>query len=374
MPVTGSLEDLDPGDLITVLGLLGKSGKLSLSHADSEGMVVFRHGKIIYAASSSFRENLGSMLISRSLIDEPQLVAALERQRHTEVEERLGHILIDMQAITQEDLEDVFRDQVSRVLSEFIPWRSGTFRFDSMEIVDHGEIELPAGDLLAPLGLSTDHVLLAAAQRLDEESPEHHTEEPVADHGHQLFDDTVEGPAPEPENDSMTLGSLVPEIHGPGFKGESLHSLMTLAQASFRRGILFSARKAKFRPTAHFGMEVEADLPHGSVIDFVVPRSQPGILRRSAETQRTVMASLPQGQEDEELLKALGGLPETKSVAAPLIVRDEVVLVLYGDRIRDGLQTGWIEAIEKHLDELAQAVEVDIDREIARHSATTETS
>ena len=85
------------------------------------------------------------------------------------------------------------------------------------------------------------------------------------------------------------------------------------------------------------------------------------------------MAALPQGQGDEALVEALGGPPETKSVASPLIVLDEVVLVLYGDRIRDGLQTGWIEAIEKHLDELANAIQADIERELGKSPVTAET-
>ena len=373
MAVSGALEDLDPGELITMLGLLGKSGKLSLSHADSEGMVVFRQGKIIYAASSSLRQNLGTMLISRNLIDEAQLVAALERQSQSAGEERLGNILIDLGVITNEALEDVLRDQVSRVLSELIPWSSGAFRFDAMGIVDHGEIELPAGDLLAPLGLSPDHVLLEAARRLDEESPEHETAEPVDEPVRQIFDDADTASAQEPEHDSVSLGSLVNKIQGPEFKGESLHTLMTLARESFRRGVLFSVWKAKFRPTAHFGIGAVSALPHEAVIDFVVPRNLPGILQQSADTKTTVMAALPQGQGDEELVEALGGPPETKSVASPLIVRDEVVLVLYGDRIRDGLQTGWIEAIEKHLDELAKTIQADIERELGKSPVTAET-
>ncbi len=378
MTVTGDLDDFDPGDLITVIGLLGKSGKLSLTHEDSEGMVVFRQGKIIFSVSSSFRENLGTMLISRNLIDEPQLVAALERQRTATGEERLGNILIEMEALSHAALEEVLRDQVSRVLSEFIPWNSGSFRFETMEIVDHGEIELPTGDLLAPLGLSTDHVLLEAAQRLDEESPEPETEteteteEPVDDRSHPIFDDAIEAPSPESEEGSVSLGSLVNEIHGPEFKGESLHELMRLARESFRRCVLFSARKAKFRPTAHFGIDAEAGLPQNQVVDFTVPRDLPGLLTRASETRRTVMASLPIGQGDEELLEALGGPTDTKAVAAPLIVRGEVVLILYGDRIRSGLQTGWIEAIEKHLDELANVIQADIERELAEHSATSD--
>ena len=373
MSVIGDLSDFDPGDLITVLGLLGKSGKLRLTRGESEGMVVFRGGKIIYAASSSFRENLGSMLLSRNLIDEAQLVAALEQQHKSAEEKRLGNILIETGALSVEALESVLRDQVSRVLSEFIPWSVGGFRFDTMEIADHGEVELPTGDLLAPFGLSTDHVLLEAAQRLDEGAPMEETAPRVEEIGPQPMDEVaVEVVAPEPTADSVSLGALVTEIHSPEFKGESLQELMQLSERSFGRCVLFSARKAGFRPIAHFGVDSGSELVANSILDFVIPRNHPGILNQSAEKRRTVMATLPVGKGDEELMKALGGATETKSIAEPLIVRDEVVLVLYGDRIRDGLQTGWIEEIETHLRELAQAIQADIAHDLAVHGTGPE--
>jgi len=366
MSVIGDLSDFDPGDLITVLGLLGKSGKLRMTRGGSEGMVVFRGGKIIYAASSSFRENLGSMLLSRGLIDEAQLVAALKQQHGSAEEQRLGNILIETGALSEEALESVLRDQVSRVLSEFIPWSEGGFKFDSMEIADHGEVELPAGDLLAPFGLSTDHVLLEAAQRIDEGDPMDETVPAVEETRPQAKpEEAVEVAAPEPTADSVSLGSLVTEVHSPEFKGEFLMDLMELSERSFGRCVLFSVRKASFRPVAHFGVDSEAALAENAILDFVVPRDLPGILSQAVEEERTIMATLPLGQGDEELLEALGGATDTKSIAEPLIVRDEVVLVLYGDRIRDGLQTGWIEEIETHLGELALAIQADIEHEIA---------
>lgn len=372
MSVIGDLSDLDPGDLITVLGLLGKSGKLRLTSGESEGMVVFRCGKIIYAASSSFRENLGSMLLSRNLINEAQLVAALEQQHKSADEKRLGNILIETGALAAEALESVIRDQVSRVLSEFIPWSAGEFRFDTMEIADHGEVELPAGDLLTPFGLSTDHVLLEAAQRLDEGAPMDAPAPPVEESSPQPeVEEAVEVSVPEPRADSVSLGSLVTEVHSPEFKGESLQELMVLSEKSFGRCVLFSARKSGFRPIAHFGVDSESELAKNSILDFVVPRNLPGILSQAAEKRRTIMATLPTGPGDEELLKALGGASESKSVAEPLIVYDDVVLVLYGDRIRDGLQTGWIEVIEGHLGKLAQAIQADIERELADHATAS---
>jgi hypothetical protein len=143
---------------------------------------------------------------------------------------------------------------------------------------------------------------------------------------------------------------------------------MQLAETSFRRGVLFSARKDRFRPIARFGVESEGKLAENSILDFVIPRKLPGILSRSAKSKQTIMATLPSGPGDEGILEALVEPTETKSVASPLIVLDEVVLVLYGDRIRDDLRTGWIEKLEGHLGELAQAIQADIAREISVHA------
>ena len=51
----GRLADFNPGELIQMFGLLGKSGSLSLHRQDREGLIVFRGGRIIYAASSAVR-------------------------------------------------------------------------------------------------------------------------------------------------------------------------------------------------------------------------------------------------------------------------------------------------------------------------------
>lgn len=354
MSVVGDLSDFDPGDLISVIGLLGKSGKLRLTCGESEGMVVFRGGKIIYAASSSFRENLGSMLLSRNLVDEAQLIAALEHQHKSVEEKRLGNILLEMGVLTEDALGEVIHTQFLRVFSEFIEWCSGEFRFDSMEVADHGEVELPATDLLAPFGISPDGVLLEAAQQVDEEG---------------LMNQTVEKtPVPEPATSRVSLKSIATEIRSPEFKGETLQQLMHLAETSFHRGVLFSARKDRFRPIAHFGVRSDGKSAENPTLDFVVPRQQPGILSRSAESKRTILATLPSGPGDEGILEALVEPTATKSVASPLVVLDEVVLVLYGDRIRDDLRTGWIETLEGHLGELAQAIQADIARELSVHA------
>ena len=90
MSLTGTLSEFGPIEIIDVIGTLGKSGTLSLRRGADRGLVVFRHGKIVYAASSGLRENLGSMLLARGLITEIELVDALGTQAQAYKERRTG--------------------------------------------------------------------------------------------------------------------------------------------------------------------------------------------------------------------------------------------------------------------------------------------
>ena len=48
-----------------------------MSRDKRQGLIVFRGGRIIYAASSAVRENLGSLLLARELISEDELLGNL---------------------------------------------------------------------------------------------------------------------------------------------------------------------------------------------------------------------------------------------------------------------------------------------------------
>ena len=60
MSLFGKLEDTPLKELLQVLVASRVSGRLRLTARDREGIVVFRDGKIIYAASSSVRESASS--------------------------------------------------------------------------------------------------------------------------------------------------------------------------------------------------------------------------------------------------------------------------------------------------------------------------
>ena len=55
MALVGKLDDIRPAEIMVYIGDSVKSGKLIFTTGTQEGLIVFREGKIIYAASSSIR-------------------------------------------------------------------------------------------------------------------------------------------------------------------------------------------------------------------------------------------------------------------------------------------------------------------------------
>lgn len=386
MSFTGTLDDFSPVEIISVLDLLEKSGKLHLNRDEDEGLVIFRRGKIIYAASSGFRENLGTMLLARGLVDEGQLVEALGRQVASTDEKRLGTILIEMGALSQDDLNSVILEQVIRTVSEFGHWDSGNFVFSSVHVADHGEVELHSGELWAPLGLSPNHVMLRIAQALDETT----TKEPAAPSDVEtqekpepvekllLVEEPVSVDVAEPElpdsedvvaEEQASLNDFVGELHGPQVKGELIQRLLEEAAKSFGRCVLFSVRQNGFRSIAQTGDNIPEPSNGNQLLEIALSRELPSILSRCVSSGHTVMARLPQDDADHRIVDALGGPVDENSVAMPLAVRNETVLILYGDSLLETLPSGWAEDLEGFLTESGHEIEADIEAEIAAEIA-----
>ena len=172
MSFVGKLEEFQLSDLLQIISTNEKSGKLNLTRHDAQGVIVFRQGKIIYAANSSARETLGFLLLTADLITEQQLLEALEIQHQADEEKRLGSILVETGALPSEALERVVRTQLEKVLNEFMDWDKGFFKFERLDLPDRGEIGVDAEDFILPEGLRADQVLVDISSAIETRSKE----------------------------------------------------------------------------------------------------------------------------------------------------------------------------------------------------------
>lgn len=320
----GNLQDFSPLELIQIIGTLGKSGVLRLQRITEEGLVAFRNGKIIYASSPTVRESLGSLLLARGLITEAQLDQALERQASSEEKIRLGAIMVDMGIIRQSTLEKLIRRQFSTVVSEFIHWNAGIFDFETVEMVDRGEVEVEAADFLAVIEVESNRVLLEAAHTAD-----------------QKANRDASG-----DDRPSSLDVLVEQSTSPTIRGEIVHRLLELGTRTCGRCVLFAVHPDRFLSIGRVGLDKRrvADAQIGSRLE--VSRSVPSILSRAIDQEHSVLARLPTSDDDIRILQFLGGSSPSKSVAIPLSSEGQVILVLYGDHFTDDIGTGLLEEVE----------------------------
>ena len=170
MTFVGKLEEFQLSDLLQIISTNEKSGKLSLTRHDAQGVIVFRHGKIIYAAGSSARETLGFLLLSEDLITEQQLLDALEVQHQADEEKRLGS---DSRrtagALTPRLSSGSSATNSRRSSPSSWPGTRDSSGSSALDLPDRGEIGVDAEDFILPEGLRADQVLVDLESAIEEE-------------------------------------------------------------------------------------------------------------------------------------------------------------------------------------------------------------
>ena len=69
MSLVGNLEELGLGEILQIVSLSRKTGVLSLNSRGRDGSVFFRQGQVVRAASSTYQQSLGEVLIQKGVID-----------------------------------------------------------------------------------------------------------------------------------------------------------------------------------------------------------------------------------------------------------------------------------------------------------------
>lgn len=348
--LAGKLEDVQPAEILQFLAMSEKTGKLSFTTGTQEGLIVFRGGKIIYAASSSVRETFGSIALSLGMVQRLELDEALLAQHRSGEDKRLGEILVEMEAISKSDLQRALHHQVIQVLREMFGWKRGFFRFRNLDIEASGEVEVDAQDLVMGTPIDARRVALDAARRQDEERRD------LGSHEGPHFDLSAVDDGDEDEPERTTLTKIIGDVGAPVVTAEKIREIFDTASRIFSRGVVFAVHSHGVRGLAQFGLvEGEGNDPpsqrvrrlwlpieEASVISYVVSR---GVAFRGRPARN---------QWNNALFAELGGGWPDEGVAIPLVVHGAVALVFYGDNEPDDLPVGSIAAVEAQFDEVAR--------------------
>ncbi|HYN20575.1 MAG TPA: DUF4388 domain-containing protein [Thermoanaerobaculia bacterium] len=348
MSLCGTLQDLPLPDLLQMIAANRKTGRLILTRRDGHGVIAFRNGKIIYAASNSVRETLGNILLHERLISESTLLAALERQSRSPEEKRLGPVLVEMGALDEPTIERIVRAQTQRVIQEFLRWNTGFAKFEVLQIPDRGEVEVDARDFLMQAGFNADELLLGILGRLDPRD----IDTAELDMSQVLRRAPwVGGPAaaeagpPEPQPASFaSLKSIMAEIRSPAFTAEVSLGILRYAARSFARGVLFARAYDGFHGMGQFGIgTTSGSIP---VREIRIPVDEPSLFLEVSERKESYRGPLADGYWNVHLGRQLGGPVPQEVAAIPMIVDARVVLIFYGDNVPGNAPIGPIDDLE----------------------------
>src|SRR5262245_50202613 len=160
MALQGSIKDFGLPDIFQLIGLQRKTGVLTLNKDQETVTVTFENGMVVNADTSAKRieDRLGNLLVKQGKLTDAKLEEVLEKQKATL--QRLGHILVANNYISQKDLQTALQVQVSQNVFKLFRWKAGDYHFEPSEKVEFDRANIQP--------MSADFILMEGIRMVDE--------------------------------------------------------------------------------------------------------------------------------------------------------------------------------------------------------------
>lgn len=380
MQLTGNLEDIGLGEIFQILGFSGRSGVLRLRDTKSEGLVVFREGKIIKAFSSQLRSSVGDALLEGGKISAAQLEEARERQRERGFVEPLGRLLARSFNVPAESVESAAAGLVQSAVQSFFSWRGGYFEFDLGDYADTPDaIKNDALQHTLKAGLNPQFLAMEGLRLSDEAGRDGAAAPAAAAEGIKISEEAesfcsvsemlselgadeefLETRGFQSGSNSKGLSVLkemLEELARPMTLNEILLLILRFSSEFINRSVVFVMKDGHIAGFGQFGMEIDGEQPDNRIRGIRIPVEGQSILSEAVEKKRLVIRELEKTEWNEYLIEKLGGSRPIEAFAAPVILQDRVVMVLYGDNVPEPRKLDGLSVLETFLMQTSIAME-----------------
>ncbi len=376
MSLVGRLEDLALPDILQIISLSKKTGTLVVRSRKGTGMVVFKNGQVIQAASDGIRDSLGNILVSQGMLDEAALSRALALQKR-KADSPLGMILVEMGAVSAQTLEAVVRKQIEEIIYDLLDLEEGFFNFELGEITSKDKIEIDTQEFLLKSGISAEYLLMEGTRILDERRKDGKThvvptvsrpaaatlapKPAVPPHSisykpaKEEFRTRIENE--EPRREIRALKSMFDELRFPTATAEVTLLILRYASEVVNRAVLFMVKKDEVRGLGQFGIELKDHSADEVVRKIKIPLNKPSLFLSVIKTRRSYIGHLEQNECNSHLTVELGETMPEMVLAIPIIVDDKVALIVYGDNLPERKPIQGIDALEIFMNQAGMALE-----------------
>ena len=339
MSLEGRLEDLGLTDIFQIIGLSKKSGVLTVIHKAGTGRLVFHEGNVMYATSDR-KSRFGYTLLQKGIITYEELEEALKVQKTAKTRKPLGTLLVEMGIVSQDVIEKFLKEHIIDVVKDLLTWDTGSFHFDlgvSMET-----------DVILPMGLSAEYLLLEGARLQDEEERDKPHEQAPSSGRVQSATSMEVKSVPEPtqavssepltfpqrgRKDLTLLTAMIEEISGPSNSSEVILMILRFASEMMNRAVIFLVRDQEQGVVGlgQFGLTLKNGSADQLIRGVKIPLTQPSCFSDVVAHGQTFRGALEKNKWNEYLVQQLGGHWPLEVLILPLLSDGKVIAILYGD-------------------------------------------
>lgn len=153
----GALSAFRLPQVLTFLSTARKSGSLTIAADSRQALLYFDDGALVYAGSNQEQFRLGSVLLRRKRIspEERDRIDGLMLREGG----RFGQIALQTGILTEAQLRDYLKVQVSEIVYDAFVWEGGTFSF-----VEQAELPVHA----VTIAVDLPNLIMEGARRIDE--------------------------------------------------------------------------------------------------------------------------------------------------------------------------------------------------------------
>lgn len=153
----GSLSAFKLPDVLTLIAGARKSGTLTLACSAREAYVHFDAGALVFVASNDPNFRLGAVLLRKRQITRGEADAVDEMM--TSEGGRFGEIALQKGILSESQLRDFLKVQVSEILYDAFVWSDGTFEFAE-------DVALPS--YAVTISVDLPNLIMEGARRIEE--------------------------------------------------------------------------------------------------------------------------------------------------------------------------------------------------------------
>lgn len=158
--LNGSLEDFPLADVLRLLSLTSKTGRLSMEAEGRIGRVDLLDGRVRDASGDARRVVLARRILGAGVTDSDTLLAAFGDREALPTDLQLARHLVARADVDAGVLAELVREQTVDAVFDLMRWEHGIFRFETAVVDDRGPSALD-------LALAADELLDEVARRLD---------------------------------------------------------------------------------------------------------------------------------------------------------------------------------------------------------------